>query len=438
VVAVGGIGLLVWLSSVFTVATVRALRHDFPGRTQHLRAFGAWRRFCLTLWLGLVLAVQCILQWPQIVRANWRLGETVLLDELLILGPVVIPLLLMWAVEFELDWSIRTGGRHERWRLRLTDRAALVATEARHHLVLVLVPVLLLLATRDIAERWLPQLAAGHDAWLVYIAPMLAILLGFPWILRIACNTQRLPNGPLRQRLESHARRWRVGLRDILVWHTQARLVNAAATGLFPRFRYVFLTDGLLASLDERQIEAVFAHEAGHARLHHVGRRLLTVLLPVMLWQAAGCWQADMPATGVGQFARPTAWLDMIPAAAPGVAIGLYILITLGWYSRLLEHQADLWACCRLGESQAEQDAGSVAGDDAVAAYVSALERMAATGVGGRRQISWLHPSPRARIDFLLSNARNPRRIQSFQRRVRMADILLVLAAAAPLLLPLP
>ena len=123
VIALGCMAIVVWLTAVVTVATVRAVRLDFSRRNQWLREFGFWQRICLGLWLGIVLAIQCALRWPQMVRANWRLGEAVLMDELIILGPVVMPLLLMWAVEFELDWSIRTGGQHGRWRLRLADRA---------------------------------------------------------------------------------------------------------------------------------------------------------------------------------------------------------------------------------------------------------------------------------------------------------------------------
>ena len=428
VFALGSMAIVVWLATVVTVATVRAVRHDFSQRNQWLREFGYWQRICLGLWLGIVFAIEYLLRWPQMVRTNWQLGESVLVDELLILVPVMMPLLLMWAVEFELDWSIRIGGRHERWRLRLLDRVAFVVARSRHYFVLTLLPVLALLGTRDVVQRWFPEIVAGRYAWLVYTAPAVAVLVCFPWVLRAACATERLADGPLRTRLESSARRWKVGFREILVWRTDGRLVNAAVTGWLPHFRYVFLTDGLLQLLDHAQVEAVFAHEAGHARLFHVGRRLLTVVLPVLLWQAAVSCQVAPHGFGAGPLSD---WFDAISPAVPVFVIGAYVLVTLGWYSRRLEYQADLWACSRLREMLAHRGEDQ----DAVARYVSALERIAQASFASRRQAAWLHPSLQSRIDFLLTTATDRSRTHVFHRRVRMAEVLLLAAAASPLLL---
>ena len=431
VFALGSMAIVVWLATVVTVATVRAVRHDFSQRNQWLRDFGFWQRICLGLWLGIVFAIEYLLRWPQLVRANWQLGESVLVDELLILVPVMMPLLLMWAVEFELDWSLRMGGRYERWRLRLIDRVSFVVARSRHYFVLTLLPVLALLGTRDVVQRWFPEILAGRYAWLVYTAPVLAVLVCFPWVLRAACAAERLADGPLRTRLESSARRWKVGFREILVWRTDGRLVNAAVAGWLPLFRYVFLTDGLLQLLDHAQVEAVFAHEAGHARLHHVGRRLSTVVLPVLLWQAAVSWQVAWPAPqgfGAGPLAD---WFGTISPAVPVIAIGAYVFVTLGWYSRRLEYQADLWACSRLRETLARRGEDQ----DAVARYVSALERIAQASFASRRQVAWLHPSLQSRIDFLLITATDRNRTNVFHRHVRVAEGLLLTAAASPLLL---
>ena len=52
--------------------------------------------------------------------------------------------------------------------------------------------------------------------------------------------------------------------REILLWHTENNMGNAAVVGLVPRLRYILLSDLLLETMDDRQIEAVFAHEIGH------------------------------------------------------------------------------------------------------------------------------------------------------------------------------
>jgi len=40
--------------------------------------------------------------------------------------------------------------------------------------------------------------------------------------------------------------------------------------GLFAPLRYVMLSDGLLESMEDEKIEAVFGHEVGHVKLRHM------------------------------------------------------------------------------------------------------------------------------------------------------------------------
>ena len=72
--------------------------------------------------------------------------------------------------------------------------------------------------------------------------------------------------------LESMALCRRVGMRyrDILLWRTQNNMGNAAVMGLVPQVRYILLSDLLLETMTESQIEAVFAHELGHIVHRHM------------------------------------------------------------------------------------------------------------------------------------------------------------------------
>ena len=47
-------------------------------------------------------------------------------------------------------------------------------------------------------------------------------------------------------------------------------MANAAIVGFLPGHRTVLFSDSLLAGLPPRELAAVFAHEIGHARRHHV------------------------------------------------------------------------------------------------------------------------------------------------------------------------
>jgi len=45
---------------------------------------------------------------------------------------------------------------------------------------------------------------------------------------------------------------------------------NAAVMGFIPRFRYVLLSDLLLETMTDEQVEAIFAHELGHVMHRHL------------------------------------------------------------------------------------------------------------------------------------------------------------------------
>ena len=429
-----GMGVVVWLATVVSLATVRALRHDFSQSRQYLRGFQRWQQVHIGLWLCVIFGIEYGLQWPQLVRVNWRLDGMLLVDELCILAPLVVPLLLSWAVEFEVVRAICVGGKREAWKWQSNDRSEYVIVQARHYLGLVLLPVLLLLTVRDVVHWSSPELLAGRHAWLVYVTPIVVIVVAFPLLLRMVWMTDRLGKGPLRDRLEASARRYGMRMRDILVWRTHQGLVNAAVAGIFPQIRYVFLTDGLLARLDDDEIDAVLAHEAGHTRLHHLVLRVVVVLLPICVWQLAENAYVHLASRTGGWTGQLGHWADLASPALPAIASCGYLFLTLGWYSRLLEHQADLWACQNLQPSRPARD-GLSSDRSALATYVRTLERLVPAQSANRRSRGWLHPSLQSRIDFLLRTAHDPRRASVFHGRVRLAGYLLMGVALVPLCL---
>src|SRR6202041_825238 len=79
-----------------------------------------------------------------------------------------------------------------------------------------------------------------------------------------------LPPGVLRDRLENTARRLNFRYSNILIWHTRHQFANAMVTGFVPWIRYIVLTDRLIDELDPDEIKAVFGHEVGHIKHHHL------------------------------------------------------------------------------------------------------------------------------------------------------------------------
>lgn len=425
-IAAAAVALVTLFAMAVSGLTARRLRADFASHRRLLQRFRHLRRVHLALWLVTAGGILYGLDWAQLVRFNWHLDRWFLLDDLLILAPVLVPLVLSWAAFYEVDRAVHVGlaGRTPLWG-KISTRHRYLAFHLRHYLGILLVPVLGLLALQDAVELLAPGMVeSGRDA-LIFIPALAMLFLLFPVLLRYLWQTRPLPPGPLRTRLEEAARRCGFRARDILVWQTDGMIVNAAVAGLARPLRYVFLTDALLLLLDEEEIEAVFGHEVGHVRHHHLPLRVLTILAPLSLWLLA---RQAVP----GAVDRFEAWLagGALGVQAPiGVAMlaamAVYVFVVFGYYSRLLEHQADLFGC-RWAMPDARQSA--------VEAFTSALEKLAAAAGTGRNTRSWQHASIGRRIAFLNQLRQHPNRELHFHRQVRLLGIFVIGIVISPLI----
>ena len=79
--------------------------------------------------------------------------------------------------------------------------------QARHFLALLLLPLLLVLAVQDTAERLFPALLEGTAGLAIYALPLGLLLAFFPLILRYVWQTRPLR----RRRCENASRRPRGG-----------------------------------------------------------------------------------------------------------------------------------------------------------------------------------------------------------------------------------
>ncbi|QKK09010.1 MAG: hypothetical protein HND58_13120 [Planctomycetota bacterium] len=86
---------------------------------------------------------------------------------------------------------------------------------------------------------------------------VVALLAFLPLALRLLWDTVPLGPGGLRDGLVAMCGRYRVRVRNILVWRTHGAMINGAVVGLLPRLRYIVLTDALLETLSGAQVEAV-------------------------------------------------------------------------------------------------------------------------------------------------------------------------------------
>ena len=96
---------------------------------------------------------------------------------------------------------------------------------------------------------------------------LLLVLLPFFWVHIWSTTPLR---GRLRERLEGVAAAYRLRFRNILLWRTHHMTINAGILGWLPFARYFLLSDSLLETFSDRELEAVFAHEVGHGvHWHH-------------------------------------------------------------------------------------------------------------------------------------------------------------------------
>ena len=344
--ALAGLLLVGLFAFVSSRSIARGIRREFDRRGQWLRRFRRLRQIHALLWLLVAGGILYGLGWGQLVRFNWRLDHLFLVDRVLILLPVVLPLVVSWAAFYEVDRALRLAlieGEAEEWHV--AGRGRYVLMQARHFLALLLLPLLLVLAVQDAAERLAPGALEGTTGLAIYALPLLLLLVFFPLILRYVWQTRPLAPAALRERLEAAARRVGFRCREILVWNTSGMMINAAVAGFLPPFRYVFLSDGLLSHLGDEEIAAVFAHEMGHVRHRHLPLRIATIALPLSVWllfaqfcpsiaERLGLWCTT------GGLGRQTAI-----GLASLAAVGGYVGLVFGAVSRLLEYQADLFGC---------------------------------------------------------------------------------------------
>lgn len=353
--------------------------------------------------------------WSQIVKDSWGLGEFFLLDDLAVLAPLLLSLLHFWWVQTDVEVAIHSRDMEGPCEVLRLER---FWTRIRQHGGFVFAPTGLALLVAETYEHFDSQLS-GY-AWLTPLFSLLMILFLFPLMLCWIWPTAPLAAGPLRQRLEQAIKRTRIRVREILVWRTSDSLVNAAVVGFAGVFRYILLTDALLDRMSDEEIEAVLLHEAAHVRRRHLPVRMGLISFPLVMWAIAAAMLMQDQAgalTELHGWMQRSLWASML---APLVACG-YFVASLGWISRLLEFDADLWA-----SGQPEIEGAHIR-------YVQMLERLAEAGGVRRDRRGWLHPSIDERIAFVLSASESAGSRRAFQAQLRATyGAFLMIGLAAP------
>lgn len=256
----------------------------------------------------------------------------------------------------------------------------------------------------------------------VFFALLLILftLFGPPLVLRL-WGCRPLPPGGRRALIEGFCRLHRLQVRDILLWPTLgAGVLTAGVMGLHRRWRYLLLTDGLLALLDDNELRGVLAHEMGHVRKFHLCFYMLFLLgylvvtSPLMDLSVLFLLASNLPLDFVGLPDSGQVTLVSLVSTVPLLLLlVLYFRYFFGFFIRNFERQADLYGLTVMGEPSS---------------LVSALEKVAFHSGNIREVPSWHHFSIKERVDFLLAAVRTPALVGRHQRKVRAGLVLYIIA----------
>ncbi len=96
-----------------------------------------------------------------------------------------------------------------------------------------------------------------------------------PWLLSLFYPVQALASASLQARLTELAGKASIRTGSIYEWRISGRTrkANALVAGV-GRARPILVTDTLIKTLSEEEVEALVAHELGHCALHHTSKRV--------------------------------------------------------------------------------------------------------------------------------------------------------------------
>lgn len=269
------------------------------------------------------------------------------------------------------------------------------------------VDLLKLVVTESVLERWA-----------IFFVPALSILVAglVGWIL-LSVSTASLPKD------HPHAGKWRelfreVGapIRELRILRTGNRMNNAMLIGFLPRWRYVILTDKLLATLSMRELEMVLLHEAAHSKCRHGLKRFLVVIsglaLLALVFRAWGFTLGLVSTWNAADSANMWIWQIVFWGGVGcmlGLCIGVVRAVKWIWHSTELE--ADRVACelsvrVRQIEYFVPQPTEVTAWNVRRQHWKSAMELSAALYnlVGDEKRAArdtWTHPSVKSRVQKL-------------------------------------
>lgn len=241
------------------------------------------------------------------------------------------------------------------------------------------------------------------------------VVIFFPPLVRNLWGCSKLPEGYLKDHLDSFCAKQHFSA-DFYLWPLfEGRVLTAGVMGIVPGLRYILITPALIETMSLKELEAVMAHEIGHVKKRHLllyvfligGFSLLAGMLAepfIYMLLSMDYLNTLIITSGVSAETALTV-VGSIPLL---LFMLLYFRFIFGYFIRNFERQADLFSLASIGSSTA---------------LVSAFEKIAAMSGNIRDQRNWHHFGIGERIDCLVQAEQQPGRIQGHNRKVRYSLI---------------
>lgn len=343
----GSLALVLSLAFGLRSWVVRVLRRDSTRRLEVAQVYGKWRRLLFFVNIGTAAACVLTFGWGWLAQrellVSWD-GEDRLAPfaEILVPLPYFVILVGCWLIYYDAERALYRAG-HGAGR-PFWSRSAYLLHNARQFALMVVLPVGLMVTSQTL-NRFAPETTRTDVYRVASLAIVPLILLLFPLALKPMLGLKSMPAGPIRDRLETLAKRLNFRCTDFLLWPTHGASINAMIAGLLPRARYVVFTDRILEELPPDELDAVLGHEIGHAKHGHIWlyAGFLTLSLSVIAALLTLMEQRLKAAnwTVPEEYKPYETWLLLVPVAV----VASYLFVVFGALSRRCERQADVFGC---------------------------------------------------------------------------------------------
>lgn len=378
--------LLRRLATAWALRTFARQDRGLPGSYRPAQLLSA----AADIWLVGGQALPIVMGYARWVGQVFHTGDWPLAGNLAVLAPYLAAQAGAWVMQYPFWQAVRVrsvGPDRPTW-----TRGQYLAYSLRHNVLFVLAPLATIFLAGDLLGL------AARVGWIS--PPALTIAMSAVWLVVFAASpvlimrlwrTRPLPPGQLRAKLEAACLRLKLRYRDIRLWQTDGVLANAGVMGLVGPLRYIVVTDALLDNMSDEQVQAVFAHEAGHIVFRHIPYSLLFGLCAT-----TGAWAL---ANLIGQtMGIESPWSDLasLSALAGGFFWGF------GYISRRFERQSDVFAAWAVGSACPGQGDELALTPQGAAIFARALERVGELNGTPARQYNWRHGSIADRVGYII------------------------------------